>query len=382
MPQFDIVCFFILIYSTVTSYFMIFCILMQFVLPLFFLNKHILIIYKDAPRPWQIGFQDTTTLGAESIQHVYADLLFCVFFLAFTLLYLIIRIAYLYNTDAVLQVSNFTSHSTKFEWGWTLLPSIFLCFLALQSFTLIYSLDYTDLNFKVDDNQRFWNFKCFFYKESINNSLSRGISLNNNYNFKHSTLGFSVGGDSEKPKTFEIAKLVNNQDLDAFINYCCSANWVDAKKELNPYQINRIYYLFLKLYLENDADTRLQGLVIEVFSDPSIIRTLHFLERKVYLQQLLPLLVVRGVENKVELMLNSSLTKSDCYNLRLMCFKLGPALSNPNIVGVLYPNCGIDDGLLGELAYWPDPKPAKVTLSVDEIAKKYKPVNVAAARLP
>ena len=74
--------------------------------------------------------------------------------------------------------------------------------------------------------------------------------------------------------------------------------------------------------MKNGADNRLQGLIIEVFSDLSIIRTLHFLERNVYLEQLLILLVRRSVKNKIELTLNIYLTEWNHYNLRLIFFKL------------------------------------------------------------
>jgi cytochrome c oxidase subunit 2 len=120
-----------------------------------------LISYCDAPENWQIGFQDPATPVVEGM-HEFHDFLIIIslvigFFVCFMLYFVIVK----FSKEKNLQIQNFT-HSSLLEIIWTIIPSVILIFIAVPSFSLLYSLDELispKLTLKIVGHQWYWSYE-------------------------------------------------------------------------------------------------------------------------------------------------------------------------------------------------------------------------------
>lgn len=127
----------------------------------------------DAPRSWQIYFQDPATISMEGILNFNNHLTFLLiviivfvgWFLFFTIYYFVE-----YNN----RYSSKFVHSKELEIVWTSIPALILLILSIPSFTLLYSMDEVstpDLSLKVLGHQWFWSYEISDFKTCSTNPL-------------------------------------------------------------------------------------------------------------------------------------------------------------------------------------------------------------------
>lgn len=120
----------------------------------------------DAPRSWQVYFQDPATISMEGILNFNNHLTFLLilivifvgWFLSFTIYYFVE-----YNN----RYSSKFVHSKELEIVWTSIPALILLILSIPSFTLLYSMDEVstpDLSLKVLGHQWFWSYEMSEFK--------------------------------------------------------------------------------------------------------------------------------------------------------------------------------------------------------------------------
>nr|AEA11198.1 cytochrome oxidase subunit 2 [Selaginella moellendorffii] len=122
----------------------------------------------DSAERWALGFQDPATpvmLGMIDLHH---DLF--VFILTILILVLWVLVRALTEFDSTRTPTPLrTAHGTTVEMLWTMLPSIFLMFLAIPSFALLYSTDEVAdpaVTIKAIGHQWFWTYECSDYTSS------------------------------------------------------------------------------------------------------------------------------------------------------------------------------------------------------------------------
>jgi len=131
----------------------------------------------DAPSNWQLGLQDPATPSAEGILFFHNYLMCFIIPIVMLVVFVLYEIIVLYNKEAngLTNIQIF-SHSSILEILWTIFPAIILLFLAIPSFSLLYSLDELidpEVTLKVVGHQWYWS-----YEYSDYSFLSGGKSLN------------------------------------------------------------------------------------------------------------------------------------------------------------------------------------------------------------
>nr|NP_038168.1 cytochrome c oxidase subunit 2 [Synura synuroidea]AAF36934.1 cytochrome c oxidase subunit 2 [Synura synuroidea] len=146
-----------------------------FLIFLLTVNLFSFISFCDASFDWQIGFQDPATPIAEGIILFHNYLMSFIVLICILVFYVLYFIIDSFNSSKVSKASNFTDFNLL-EIVWTLFPAIILLFLAIPSFTLLYSLDELidpDLTLKIIGHQWYWT-----YEYSDFSSMTNGESIN------------------------------------------------------------------------------------------------------------------------------------------------------------------------------------------------------------
>lgn len=114
----------------------------------------------QAPRPWQLGFQDAATPVMERIDDFHDLMLVIitviVLFVTALLVYVVVR----FNEKAN-PVPSKTTHHTVLEVAWTVVPILVLVLIAIPSFRLLYYMDKAktpEMTLKVVGNQWYWSY--------------------------------------------------------------------------------------------------------------------------------------------------------------------------------------------------------------------------------
>jgi cytochrome c oxidase subunit I len=118
------------------------------------------IIFCDAPKNWQIGFQEPATPIMEGIINFHNDLIYIVVIIIIFVLYILLRIVYLFNSKYpenkhIISIT----HNTILEIIWTTIPTLILMIIAIPSFALLYAIDeqqHPDVIFKATGGQWYW----------------------------------------------------------------------------------------------------------------------------------------------------------------------------------------------------------------------------------
>jgi len=134
----------------------------------FFFNKFIL-TFCDAAEAWQIGIQDPATPVAEGMILFHDYLAFFLVFIGVFVFWLLYTIIEKFNEKANPKPLVFT-HSSVLEIVWTIIPAIILIFVAIPSFTLLYSIDEIiepQLTLKVIGHQWYWSYEYSDFNESF-----------------------------------------------------------------------------------------------------------------------------------------------------------------------------------------------------------------------
>jgi len=142
-----------------------------------FLNiKHAVIL--DAPRFWQIFFQDPATPYMQRLIDLHQNIMFFLCIIIFLVMWIIFCIINFYGNDEDYKnefagyYSTITYH-INLEIFWTVLPSLILVIIIIPSFVLLYNTDIFVspwLTIKVFGNQWYWTYEYDYnYNSEIDN---------------------------------------------------------------------------------------------------------------------------------------------------------------------------------------------------------------------
>jgi len=149
-----------------------------FINKIFFFQKFLCISFFDAPENWQINFQDPATPAAEGMLFFHNYLWFFLIVIGMTTFWVLYEALKFHDQKKVLFPKRFT-HSSLLEIIWTIVPAIILLFMAVPSFSLLYSLDeIVDpfLTLKVIGSQWFWTYEYSYY-ETISGEVIDSLSF-------------------------------------------------------------------------------------------------------------------------------------------------------------------------------------------------------------
>lgn len=119
------------------------------------------ITFCDAAEKWQIGLQDPATPTAIGMLFFHNYLMIYIIFIGVFVIYMLYAA---YNTNSL--VSSKFSHSNLLEIIWTVIPAITLIFIAIPSFSLLYSLDELSdpaVTVKIVGHQWYWSYEYSDY---------------------------------------------------------------------------------------------------------------------------------------------------------------------------------------------------------------------------
>jgi cytochrome c oxidase subunit 2 len=115
----------------------------------------------DVSELWQLNFQDPATPIAEGMIYFHNYLMYFLIIIGIFVLWLLYA-AYESNSN----VSSRFAHSSIVEIIWTTLPAVVLVFIAIPSFTLLYSLDELSdplVTVKIVGHQWYWSYEYSDY---------------------------------------------------------------------------------------------------------------------------------------------------------------------------------------------------------------------------
>jgi len=119
----------------------------------------------DCPEKNQMFVQDPATPMMEGMIYFHNLLMFIIIFVGIFVFYMQFYAMYAFNEVRSKVSSNF-SHNNLLEIIWTVLPAIILLFIAIPSFTLLYSLDELidpQLTVKIIGHQWYWSYEISDY---------------------------------------------------------------------------------------------------------------------------------------------------------------------------------------------------------------------------
>ena len=117
----------------------------------------------DAPTPWQLNIQDPATPSAEGIIYFHNALMTLMIVITILVLWFLLNIYLKFNENKnpIEKVQKF-SHASLLEIVWTIFPAVVLVFVAIPSFTLLYSLDEIidpTMTLKIVGHQWYWSYE-------------------------------------------------------------------------------------------------------------------------------------------------------------------------------------------------------------------------------
>jgi len=133
-------------------------------------------ILNDAPRPWQIGFQDGATPIMEGITELHDQILFYLIIILIFISWILSSILYQYSSSKNKISAKYENHGTLIELIWTITPALILVAIAFPSFKLLYLMDEViapAMTLKTIGRQWYWSYE---YSDYVNDN-SEGISF-------------------------------------------------------------------------------------------------------------------------------------------------------------------------------------------------------------
>ena len=134
-------------------------------------------LFTESASNWQLGFQIPASPVMEGIINFHHDLFFFLTAILFFVFYLFARCLILFNKE-VNPKAIVVTHAPLLEIIWTLIPALILVFVAIPSFSLLYSMDEIIeplLTIKVIGHQWYWSYEFLdpnilfkLYYETIN----------------------------------------------------------------------------------------------------------------------------------------------------------------------------------------------------------------------
>jgi cytochrome c oxidase subunit 2 len=138
-----------------------------------FLASDTLTALCDCPEKSQLFVQDPATPMMEGMIYFHNLLMFFIIFVGGFVFYMFIYAMYTFSSSKQKVAAKF-SHNSPLEIIWTILPAIILVFIAIPSFTLLYSLDELidpQLTVKIIGHQWYWSYEIsdFVSNEDVKN---------------------------------------------------------------------------------------------------------------------------------------------------------------------------------------------------------------------
>lgn len=123
--------------------------------------------FMDAPKFWQIGFQDPATPIMEGIIDFHNHLMLFLVPVTIFVIWLLYRCLSYYAYQGNVRTSlsfydEYFTHSTLLEVVWTIVPALILMCIAVPSFALLYSMEESiqpSLTLKVVGHQWYWSYE-------------------------------------------------------------------------------------------------------------------------------------------------------------------------------------------------------------------------------
>jgi cytochrome c oxidase subunit 2 len=129
-----------------------------------------ILIYADAPSPYQNVFQDPATPIMEGILDLFNIISSILIVILIFVLWMITRAIMLFNFNENNSSSNIT-HGLIIEIVWTIIPALILGFIAVPSFLLLYSMDEIinpAITVKAIGHQWYWSYELTDGNDTIN----------------------------------------------------------------------------------------------------------------------------------------------------------------------------------------------------------------------
>jgi cytochrome c oxidase subunit 2 len=120
----------------------------------------------DAPEKWQMNFQDPASPVMEKIIDLHHDIQFFLIIIVIAVLWMLIRIVWLFNEGNTKTIRFAFDHHTHLELIWTIIPTIILILVAIPSFALLYAVDELHnpkITMKALGNQWYWSYEFSDY---------------------------------------------------------------------------------------------------------------------------------------------------------------------------------------------------------------------------
>jgi len=138
-------------------------------------------LYLEQASNWQFGFQTPASPIMEGILNFHHDLFFFLTSICCFVFYMLIKTIILFNNNT-LKAPLIVVHSPILEIVWTLIPAIILIFVAIPSFSLLYSMDEIVeplLTIKIIGHQWYWSYEFLdpnipfqlYYQENTSENL-------------------------------------------------------------------------------------------------------------------------------------------------------------------------------------------------------------------
>lgn len=125
-----------------------------------------LLVAFDAPRKWQMNFQQPASPIMEKIVDLHHDIQFFLIIIIIGVLWMLVRSIYLFREDNEETIRMSFDHHTLIELIWTVIPTVILIFIAIPSFALLYAIDELHnpkITFKAIGNQWYWSYEFSDY---------------------------------------------------------------------------------------------------------------------------------------------------------------------------------------------------------------------------
>ena len=133
------------------------------------------VIFLDAPKEWQLGFQNPATPVMEGIINLHHQLMFILVIIITFVSWMLIRALFHFKAIENKHLDAYPLiHGTIIEIIWTTTPGIILLIIAIPSFSLLYSLEEIInpcLTIKIIGMQWFWKYEYYDYLNIHNNKV-------------------------------------------------------------------------------------------------------------------------------------------------------------------------------------------------------------------
>lgn len=165
--------------------------MLNFIFSKFFNNLQINNLFCDVPTNKQMFFQDPASPVMEGLIELHDFIFSFIVVIFFVVFFNIYKIIYDFNFENYKNIENIKkhvklinfSHGVILEIVWTTIPSIILVFIAIPSFSLLYSMDEViepSLTVKVIGHQWYWSYEYSDRANKHNLSLDSYLLVDSN----------------------------------------------------------------------------------------------------------------------------------------------------------------------------------------------------------